>query len=121
MLPWLSGCVGLAVAGAGGAGFGQGKTPIDRTISLIEGKTCSYTRYNQGLSYCVEDEAIVPYDGHCFRTLGDVTCYTKARPFPGRQAPLPREPNATAVHQPPAPRGAPEAIKPLAEMPSNMN
>lgn len=116
LLPSLCGCVGLAVAGAGAAGFGDGRTPIDHTLSWLEGKTCSVTRYRQGLTYCAEDEPAISYRGHCFRTLGEVTCYTNANPYPGRQAPV--------AGAPAGPAGGDQGVapsSPLARTPSNMN
>jgi hypothetical protein len=128
ILPALSGCVGLAVAGAGAVTTGKGKTPVDHTISWIEGKDCSSTRSRQGLSYCVEDEAQPAYAAHCYRTLGDVTCYTESRPFPGRQAPVHGDAAIIAALPPQAvvsrdvlPQGLPPASNPLAPTPSNTN
>ncbi len=119
LIPAMSGCVGLAVAGAGAAAFGQGKTPIDHTVSWIEGKDCSTVRSRQGLTYCVEDERQPLYAGHCFRTLGEVTCYTEERPYPGHQAAVSggRPPAAGS----PSAQGLPAASKPLAAIPSNRN
>ncbi len=118
LMPALSGCVGLAVAGAGAAAFGQGKTPIDHTVSWIEGKDCSSIRSRQGLTYCVEDERQPPYSAHCFRTLGEVTCYTEQRPYPGRQAALF---SGTAATDTAPAQDLAAANRPLAATPSNRN
>lgn len=117
LLSGLSGCVGLAAAGAGAAGFGDGKTPIDHAVSWFEGKECSSTREVQGLTYCAEDEPQIVYTGHCYRTLGEVTCYTDPNPFPGQHAPVGGETTIAALpHQDLKP-----ASKPLAPTPSNTN
>lgn len=76
----LSGCGGLFVA-EGASTVVSGKTVSDHVISLASGKDCSIVRTEKGLTYCVEDEAVVNQDRYfCYRTLADVTCYTSAHP-----------------------------------------
>jgi len=72
----LSGCVGIG---------GANRSPVDEAISLYEGKDCSLSRQLRGLTLCREDELEPAYAGHCFQTLGEVSCYSDAHPFPGGQ------------------------------------
>ncbi len=72
----LSGCVGVG---------GANRSPVDEAISLYEGKDCSLSRQLRGLTLCREDQVEPVYAGHCFQTLGEVSCYRNSRPFPGGQ------------------------------------
>lgn len=72
----LSGCVGIA---------GSNRSPVDQAYSWYEGKDCSLSRGLRGRSLCREDEVEPLYAGHCFATLGEVSCYNDPRPFPGGQ------------------------------------
>lgn len=78
----LAGCVAAIGAGSVAA---TNKTPIDHVVSLLSGKDCSIVRQHQGLTYCVEDEVTPDVRVHCYPTLGEVTCYDRPHPFPGRQ------------------------------------
>lgn len=62
------------------------KTASDHIVSFTSGKNCSSIRREQGLTYCVEDEAKpAPQNAWCYPTLGTVTCYDHPDPFNGRQ------------------------------------
>ena len=56
------------------------KTIEDHVVSAISGKDCSTVRTNQGRTYCAEDELNPEPKVHCYRTLGEVTCYDKPDP-----------------------------------------
>lgn len=73
----LSGCVGVG---------GANRSAVDQAISFYEGKDCSLSRQLRGLTLCHEDEVQPVYAGHCFQTLGEVSCYSDPRPFPGGQS-----------------------------------
>jgi len=64
-----------------------GKTLPDHVVSFQSGKDCSTVRVEQGRSYCKEDEANPMPVVYCYRTLGDVMCYSKPDPTrkPGDQ------------------------------------
>lgn len=91
-----------------------GKNPLDRVYSWATGKDCAMVRPRSGASYCVEDEVAVPVTAHCYPTLGEITCYTAADPYPGRQremgsvpvAQLSAAPKAAGVHLPAPPPAA---------------
>lgn len=76
------GCAAVLGAGAVAA---TDKTPVDHVYSLVSGKNCSLVRKQRGLTYCVEDEVVLETALHCYPTLGEVTCYSTADPFPGGQ------------------------------------
>ncbi len=90
----LSAC-GLAVGGGslsavpgvaqieGVTVVGTEKTLEDHIISFASGKNCSTARSQRGLTYCVEDEVRYKPAVHCYRNLGEVTCYDKPDPKRG--------------------------------------
>ncbi|MFO1128469.1 MAG: hypothetical protein U1E66_08600 [Rhodospirillales bacterium] len=87
------GCVPAAgvVAGPGlaiGTTAATGKTPFDHIASLVTGKDCSILRNRQGLTYCREDEPVLPVGVVCYHTLGDVACYDHSDPYHGREPPV---------------------------------
>ena len=59
------------------------KTLGDHYASYTTGKNCSSVRLEQGRTYCREDEPNPIPTVHCYRTIGDVTCY--AEPDPARR------------------------------------
>lgn len=61
----------------GGTAFVTGKRLSDQAISLASGKDCAVNRISQGLTYCVEDEALPAQNIYCYRTLADVVCYDR--------------------------------------------
>ena len=61
----------------GGTAVVTGKRLSDQAISLASGKNCSVNRISQGLTYCVEDEAVPAQNLYCYRTLGEVSCYNR--------------------------------------------
>lgn len=65
--------------------MGTQKTMEDHVISLSSGKNCSSVRKEQGLTYCIEDEAQIKQNLYCYQTLGTVTCYDRPDPMGGRQ------------------------------------
>ncbi|MCK5445820.1 MAG: hypothetical protein KAI73_09365 [Rhodospirillaceae bacterium] len=56
------------------------KTVADHAVSFSSGKDCSTVRREQGRTYCAEDELNPRPDVVCFKTLGDITCYSKDDP-----------------------------------------
>ncbi|MBL4691973.1 MAG: hypothetical protein JKY92_01405 [Magnetovibrio sp.] len=58
--------------------MGTDKTLTDHFISYQRGKDCSTVREEKGRTYCREDEPNPIQDLKCYRTLGDVMCYSKA-------------------------------------------
>jgi len=60
--------------------MGTDKTISDHLVSLKTGKDCSTVRVEQGRTYCREDEPNPMPQTYCYRTIGDVTCYTEANP-----------------------------------------
>lgn len=63
------------------------KTIPDHLVSYRSGKDCSTVRVEQGRTYCREDEPNPQPVAYCYRTLGDVTCYSQPDPAhqPGDQ------------------------------------
>ncbi|MEQ8194325.1 MAG: hypothetical protein RIB59_07530 [Rhodospirillales bacterium] len=58
-----------------------GKTIPDHIVSYSSGKDCSTVRYNNGLTYCKEDEKDLKQTGlYCYPTLGAATCYDRPNP-----------------------------------------
>ncbi|MEX2450179.1 MAG: hypothetical protein WD407_04925 [Rhodospirillales bacterium] len=58
-----------------------GKTLSDHAVSFGSGKDCSTTRYQNGLTYCKEDEKDLKQTGlYCYPTLGAATCYDRPNP-----------------------------------------
>jgi len=76
----LAGCTSLGFA-EGGVVMATDKTVLDNAISLLSGKDCSTVRKEAGRTYCVEDEPNPTAAVHCYRTLGDVTCYDRPNPY----------------------------------------
>jgi len=56
------------------------KTLADHVTSYKLGKDCSTVRTEQGRTYCRDDEPNPIPNQHCYKTLGDVMCYTVADP-----------------------------------------
>lgn len=56
------------------------KAVEDHIFSAYSGKDCSAIRVERGETYCREDELNPTPVVHCYRTLGDVTCYEKPNP-----------------------------------------
>ena len=86
MFPQMLGIEGATV-------IGTGKTIIDHIVSFATGKNCSTARKNTGKHYCEEDEVAIPDKVYCYKTLGDVTCYTEQRPHGESQGHLGRIPD----------------------------
>jgi len=63
--------------------IGTKKTISDHVISLASGKDCSTIRKDRGLTYCVEDEAVITPNIYCYKTLATVTCYDRPDPHRG--------------------------------------
>jgi hypothetical protein len=81
-------CTGAAAVSAGTV-MATDKTLVDHTVSFFSGKDCAMIRKNAGLTYCKEDEVVAVQPQHCYRTLADVTCYTKEDPYNGRHQAVP--------------------------------
>ena len=64
------------------------KAASDHIISFYSGKDCSSKRKEQGDTYCREDEPNPSPVVHCYRTLGEVTCYDRADPYENGAAPV---------------------------------
>lgn len=60
--------------------MGSDKTLADHIYSFSTGKDCSTVRQEKGHVYCREDEPNPIQDLKCYRTLGDVMCYSQADP-----------------------------------------
>jgi len=63
-----------------GVTMASDKTIGDHLVSFQSGKDCSTVRVEQGRTYCKEDEPNPIPDVHCYRTIGDVTCYSEPDP-----------------------------------------
>jgi hypothetical protein len=87
MLLAAGACAPVAVVGSASIAATD-KTPWDHAISWISEKDCSTMRMNMGLTYCREDEIDPTPRMHCYRTIGEVTCYTRYDPYNGRQQSL---------------------------------
>lgn len=74
----LSGCE-LALL-EGGSMMATQKTFSDHVVSLTSNKDCSTYRKNTTGTYCKEDEVHPTPKVHCYRTLGEVTCYEDPDP-----------------------------------------
>ena len=59
------------------------KAVEDHLFSAYSGKDCSAVRVNKGDTYCKEDEPNPTPAVHCYRTLGDITCYNQPDPQQG--------------------------------------
>lgn len=67
--------------------MGSDKTISDHIQSYSSGKDCSTVRVEKGRTYCREDEPNPIPNVTCYRTLGDVMCYSVAEPtsLPGEE------------------------------------
>jgi hypothetical protein len=99
LLQGLSGCIlttteGLAMLSIGTI-IATDKTPTDHVATVATGKDCSSVKYSKTKKYCTPvdksatqaDTALYGQNGKyegtgpfCYRTLGDVTCYTQPDP-----------------------------------------
>ncbi|GAB6054040.1 hypothetical protein JCM17960_28600 [Magnetospira thiophila] len=61
------------------------KTVGDHVISWASGKDCSTVRWEQGMTYCKEDEPRPEAAVFCYETLGDVVCYDRPDPHANPQ------------------------------------
>lgn len=77
----LQGCTEVGLAGEGLSLIGTKKTVGDHLVSIVSGKDCSSLRSAKGLHYCVEDEPVPEPTVHCYRTLGNISCYEKRDPY----------------------------------------
>lgn len=68
----------------GGSVMATDKTVADHIVSWTSGKDCSSVRWEQGKTYCKEDEVRVEPAVFCYRSLGDVTCYDRPDPHDNR-------------------------------------
>lgn len=76
------------------------KTPTDHVVSWLTGEECSAVKMSQGQDYCqpkagvLDREALASLDGgegsgpFCYRTLGEVTCYSRPDPLASEYARL---------------------------------
>jgi len=78
----VAGC-GELIAIEGASVMISDKTVEDHIISYTSGKNCSTIREQRGLTYCEEDQPNHTANVHCYRTLGNVTCYDRPDPYPG--------------------------------------
>lgn len=69
----------------GGTAVLTGKRLSDQAISMASGKDCAVNRISQGLTYCVEDEALPTQNIYCYRSLADVVCYDRPQNGGGQQ------------------------------------
>ncbi|CCQ74075.1 hypothetical protein [Magnetospira sp. QH-2] len=56
------------------------KTFGDHIVSWAAGKDCSTVRWEQGRTYCKEDEPRPEPAVFCYQSLGDVVCYDRPDP-----------------------------------------
>ncbi|MGP1255600.1 MAG: hypothetical protein ACTS10_14370 [Kiloniellales bacterium] len=52
------------------------KTMTDHALSAALDRDCSFVRSSRGESFCVPEPFVMRTE-HCYRTLGNVTCYTR--------------------------------------------
>lgn len=69
----LAGCEIVALEGA--TMMGTEKTLSDHILSFTSNKDCSTYRTLTGRTYCKEDDVQPKAQVHCYRTLGEVSCY----------------------------------------------
>ena len=65
----------------GGSVMATDKTIGDHIVSWASGKDCSSVRWEQGKTYCKEDELHVEPAVFCYKTLGDSVCYDRPDPY----------------------------------------
>jgi len=83
-LMMLSGCAGFGIAEVVSTAS-TGKTIGDHAVSIGSGKDCSTARYQNGLTYCKEDEKNIKQSNlYCYPTLGSTTCYDRPNPYDPR-------------------------------------
>jgi len=80
----LSACIGYGAA-EGVSLIVTEKSLGDHAVSIYSGKDCSSVRLERGGAYCAEDEIKPRTLVYCYRTLGNVNCYTRPNPYSGRQ------------------------------------
>jgi hypothetical protein len=82
----LGGCELVLLEGA--TMVGSDKSLADRIVSWSSNKDCSGYRRATGRTYCKEDDIQPTPQVHCYRTIGEVTCYEQpeasGRPEVGR-------------------------------------
>ncbi len=87
----LSGCSGYGIAEVISTTT-TGKTIPDHLVSVGSGKHCSTARYQNGLTYCKEDEKNLKQTHlYCYPTLGRATCYDRPDPFDPRNQRMDRD------------------------------
>lgn len=59
------------------------KTIMDHVVSFATEQDCSTIAFERGEPYCRDPNAPPPVEPvyHCYRTLGEVTCYTTPDPY----------------------------------------
>ena len=83
------------------------KTPTDHILSQVMNKDCSSKRLLEGADHmCLDENANASKTvaqaapSYCYRTLGNVTCYTEPNPFGSNASqvawPVVSEPESTA-------------------------
>lgn len=72
----LTGCESILLL-EGGAMMGTEKTFSDHVLSWTSNKDCSTYRTLTGRTYCKEDDIQPKPKVHCYRTLGEITCYAQ--------------------------------------------
>ncbi|WP_421709242.1 hypothetical protein [Algihabitans sp.] len=55
------------------------KTMTDHALSAALDRDCSFVRSSRGESFCVQEPYVMQTE-HCYRTLGNVTCYSRPDP-----------------------------------------
>ena len=55
------------------------KTMTDHALSAALDRDCSFVRSSRGESFCVQEPYVMQTE-HCYRTLGNVTCYSLPDP-----------------------------------------
>jgi hypothetical protein len=59
------------------------KTIMDHVVSFALEQDCSTIQFERGEPYCSDPNAPLPVQPvyHCYRSLGEITCYETADPY----------------------------------------
>ncbi len=95
----LSGCAEYGIAEVISSTT-TGKSMPDHVVSWGSGKNCSTARYQNGLTYCKEDEKNLKQTNlYCYKSIGSATCYDRPNPYDPRAQKIDR--NAHNYGKPP--------------------
>lgn len=79
----LPGCAAVSGAASVVSLMATKKTVMDHVISYATEQDCSTIAFERGEPYCSDPNAPVPVEPvyHCYRSLGEITCYTAPDPY----------------------------------------